>query len=920
MQTHTSQDAASKTLSAKTTGGKTQGLTSNENASQTTDQRPEAGAMRQLQGQANRSPRALQLQSLQKMAGQSPQASRLNSLQVMADGRAAQRMQHQPPALQRQTAAAADNSPIASSVRPTKNNGLPAQLQAGVESLSGMSLDHVQVHYNSSKPAQLQAHAYAQGSDIHLAPGQEQHLPHEAWHVVQQAQGRVRPTLQMKQGVPVNDDVGLEQEADVMGARAMSVAAASVTAQRQSQETRGVYSPVQRQGVAQLVAVAQLTIKDNILALGKGYSGPEAENLKTIAGSWSTAFPMAEKMEIAFFRKINATHYDRLIKMQILQQLDEANYDHLLDFVGNDAAKLGKLVKKEAGTSLVRRMVGEQALPLRTMVLGMSDNAGLKDIGKLGYICEHYPKFLAITDAEKTRAAPQLQVVITGLGTISAAMLAILETAAPTFDQLKTMVPKLTKTSGMAVILATYPNFRAIAVAQVIDETVKLQKVITWLSDNPGLFGILETANPNFGAFQALMPALTKTTGVPVILATYPNFRAIALAQLTVAPAVLQNVITWLTSNPGLLGILETANPDFVALQGFMAALTKTSGLTDILATYPKFRAIALAQLAGASAQLQTVITWLTDNKGLLGILETADPSFADLQGLMPTMTKTSGLPAILKSYPNFRAIALAQLIGAPALLQKVITWLTGKDAAVLGVLETANPSFVALQAMVPALTNLTSLPNILTKYANFKPIAVAEIVAAPVLLQTVITHLGSRKDPVLTWLHTNNPNFAVLEVLADKKPDDTLLGMMVNFAKEAAPGDNDYEAIGTQSNGYRIGHFAMGHTLRGMLAEPALDTPTKTLWPAATTLAEIRGVCLNFDQNNTTILNAREGFTYTPTVAPNNLIVANKNNIRGNRNKFDQLYPRSGTLITKEQADTLSEINAAKADWTALP
>ena len=27
--------------------------------------------------------------------------------------------------------------------------------------------------------------AYAQGSDIHLAPGQEQHLPHEAWHVVQ---------------------------------------------------------------------------------------------------------------------------------------------------------------------------------------------------------------------------------------------------------------------------------------------------------------------------------------------------------------------------------------------------------------------------------------------------------------------------------------------------------------------------------------------------------------------------------------------------------------------------------------------------------------------------------------------------------------------------------------------------------------
>jgi hypothetical protein len=77
------------------------------------------------------------------------------------------------------------------------------------------------VHYNSSQPAQLNALAYAQGSDIHLGPGQEQHLPHEAWHVVQQAQGRVRPTMQMREGVPVNDDAGLEREADVMGERAV---------------------------------------------------------------------------------------------------------------------------------------------------------------------------------------------------------------------------------------------------------------------------------------------------------------------------------------------------------------------------------------------------------------------------------------------------------------------------------------------------------------------------------------------------------------------------------------------------------------------------------------------------------------------------------------------------------------------------
>lgn len=105
-----------------------------------------------------------------------------------------------------------------------KNNatGLPDQLKTGIENLSGYSMDDVKVHYNSVKPLQLQAHAYAQGTDIHIAPGQEKHLPHEAWHVVQQKQGRVKPTRQMKGKVQVNDDRGLETEADVMGKKALN--------------------------------------------------------------------------------------------------------------------------------------------------------------------------------------------------------------------------------------------------------------------------------------------------------------------------------------------------------------------------------------------------------------------------------------------------------------------------------------------------------------------------------------------------------------------------------------------------------------------------------------------------------------------------------------------------------------------------
>ncbi len=104
--------------------------------------------------------------------------------------------------------------------RPNQT-GLPDGLKTGIEGLSGMSLDNVDVHYNSSQPARLNALAYAQGTDIHIGPGQERHLPHEAWHVVQQAQGRVTPTVQMKHGPRVNDDAGLEREADVMGGRAL---------------------------------------------------------------------------------------------------------------------------------------------------------------------------------------------------------------------------------------------------------------------------------------------------------------------------------------------------------------------------------------------------------------------------------------------------------------------------------------------------------------------------------------------------------------------------------------------------------------------------------------------------------------------------------------------------------------------------
>jgi hypothetical protein len=145
------------------------------------------------------------------------------------------------------------------------NTGLPDQLKSGIENLSGMRMDHVKVHYNSPQPAQLNAHAYAQGSEIHVAPGQEKHLPHEAWHVVQQAQGRVKPTLQMA-GAIVNDEQGLEREADAMG----------------SQVTAGVPPQLARESTGALPRISHAVVAQRKISYNSGQFESEEDLLNAL--------------------------------------------------------------------------------------------------------------------------------------------------------------------------------------------------------------------------------------------------------------------------------------------------------------------------------------------------------------------------------------------------------------------------------------------------------------------------------------------------------------------------------------------------------------------------------------------------------------------------------------------------------------
>lgn len=113
-------------------------------------------------------------------------------------------------------------SPLISS-----GNSLPEDVQAKMENSFGTSFADVNIHQNDNSATDMGALAYTQGNDVHFAPGQynpgsqagQELIGHELTHVVQQRQGNVKST--MKQGgVNINDDSGLEHDADVAGKQA----------------------------------------------------------------------------------------------------------------------------------------------------------------------------------------------------------------------------------------------------------------------------------------------------------------------------------------------------------------------------------------------------------------------------------------------------------------------------------------------------------------------------------------------------------------------------------------------------------------------------------------------------------------------------------------------------------------------------
>jgi hypothetical protein len=198
----------SEKQSAKATSSKKSQDSSKVGEADILDSRSSTFQLKKFQEAAQDNGRGSGLSSLQTKSSNHTGTSRIAQLQRMSDER--------------------NVSEQSAFIQKNENKtGIPDGLKSGMESVSGISLNDVTVHRNSNKPAQLQAHAYAQGTNIHLGPGQEKHLPHEAWHVVQQKQGRVQATTQGYGNVPINDNPSLEREATQMGQKALKESSSS---------------------------------------------------------------------------------------------------------------------------------------------------------------------------------------------------------------------------------------------------------------------------------------------------------------------------------------------------------------------------------------------------------------------------------------------------------------------------------------------------------------------------------------------------------------------------------------------------------------------------------------------------------------------------------------------------------------------
>lgn len=115
-------------------------------------------------------------------------------------------------------------------LKSSSSYGMPDETLNKMSNSFGTDFSDVNIHSDSKSATDAGALAYTQGNDIHFAPGQydpasqsgQELLGHELTHVQQQREGRVQAN-NVVNGMPLNDDKSLEDEADAGGRKAVQM-------------------------------------------------------------------------------------------------------------------------------------------------------------------------------------------------------------------------------------------------------------------------------------------------------------------------------------------------------------------------------------------------------------------------------------------------------------------------------------------------------------------------------------------------------------------------------------------------------------------------------------------------------------------------------------------------------------------------
>ena len=137
-------------------------------------------------------------------------------------------------------------------LKSSSSSGMPDETLNKMSSSFGTDFSDVNIHSDSKSATDAGALAYTQGNDIHFAPGQydpgsqsgQELLGHELSHVQQQREGRVQANNEVN-GMPLNDDKGLEAEADEGGRMAVQRATATDSVPN-TEQTIASKLPIQR--------------------------------------------------------------------------------------------------------------------------------------------------------------------------------------------------------------------------------------------------------------------------------------------------------------------------------------------------------------------------------------------------------------------------------------------------------------------------------------------------------------------------------------------------------------------------------------------------------------------------------------------------------------------------------------------------